>query len=108
MTVVVDHDTGKVVWVAKGHGKTVLAEFFKLLNKEQRMSIEHVTADGARWIAQYVEEYCPNAIRCIDPFHVVQWTMEAVDSVRREAWQLARKQSRSPSHYRDDRVKMRH
>lgn len=95
MTVVVDHDTGKVVWVAKGHGKTVLAEFFKLLTKEQRMSIEHVTADGARWIAQCVEEYCPNAIRCIDPFHVVQWTMEAVDSVRREAWQLARQQTKS-------------
>jgi transposase len=93
MTVVVDHDTGKVVWVAKGHGKTVLTEFFKLLTKEQRGKIEHVTADGARWIAQCVEEYCPNAIRCIDPFHVVQWAMEAVDSVRREAWQ-------------DDRVKM--
>lgn len=107
MTVVVNHDTGKVIWVAKGHGKSVLTKFFELLTKEQRKSIEHVTADGARWIALCVEEYCPTAVRCIDPFHVVQWAMDAVDSVRREAWQKARKQAknqekRSPGRPRKD------
>lgn len=95
MTVVVDHDTGKVIWVSKGHGKSILAKFFELLTKEQRSSIEHVTADGARWISQCVEKYCPNAIRCIDPFHVVQWATEAIDTVRREAWQDARKKTKS-------------
>lgn len=95
MTVVVDHDTGKVIWVSQGHGKSVLTKFFKLLTKEQRASIEHVTGDGARWIAQCVEEFCPNAIRCIDPFHVVQWATESVDSVRREAWQDARKKTKT-------------
>lgn len=94
MTVVVDHDTGKVIWVSKGHGKAVFTKFFKLLSDEQRANIEHVTGDGARWITQCVEEFCPNAKRCIDPFHVVQWAMNAVDSVRREAWQDARKKTK--------------
>lgn len=27
--------------------------------------------------------------RCFDPFHVVEWVMEALDEVRREVWQEA-------------------
>ncbi|WP_443738704.1 transposase, partial [Treponema sp.] len=31
-----------------------------------------VTGDGARWLKTCVEKYCPNAERCIDPFHVIE------------------------------------
>jgi transposase len=89
MTVVVDHGTGKLIWAAKGHGKTVLDGFFGALAPEQKSGIKHVTADGAGWIADCVKECCPNAKRCIDPFHVVQWAAEALDAVRREAWREA-------------------
>jgi transposase len=34
----------------------------------------------------------PNAERCIDPFHVVQWATDALDEVRRDAWRDARKE----------------
>jgi transposase len=93
MTVVVNHVTGKLIWAAKGHGKTVLAEFFRALTEKQRAGIRHVTADGAGWIKDCVAEYCPNAERCIDPFHVVQWATEALDEVRRGAWREARKEA---------------
>jgi len=93
ITVVVNHDTGKVVWVSKGHGKTVLTKFFNVLTEQQREKIQLVSADGAKWIKTCVEEFCPNAERCIDPFHVVTWAMEALDMVRREAWQNARTKS---------------
>lgn len=86
MTVVVNHDTSSVVWCGKGHGKEVLAQFFESLSLNQRNSIQCVSADGARWITSCVEEYCPNAERCIDPFHVVSWATEALDKVRRQAW----------------------
>jgi transposase len=92
MTVIVNHVTGKLIWAAKGHGKTVLSEFFEGLTEKQRASIKHVTADGAGWIADCVKEYCPNAERCIDPFHVVQWATDALDEVRRDAWRDARKE----------------
>ena len=84
LTVVTNHDTGKVVWCSIGYGKETLSEFFKLLTEEQRESIQCVSADGARWIADCVKEYCPNAERCIDPFHVVSWATEILDEERRK------------------------
>lgn len=90
ITVVIDHDTGKVVWASEGHGKSVFMKFFQLLSKEQLARIELVTGDGARWIQECIDACCPQAKRCIDPFHVVQWAIEALDNVRRAAWREAR------------------
>lgn len=90
ITVVVNHATNTVVWVAKGHGKEVLDQFFQILTKEQREAIRAVSGDGARWITASVNEYCPNAIRCLDPFHVVEWANTALDSMRVDAWRRAR------------------
>lgn len=45
-----------------------------------------VSADGARWIAECVEEFCPNAERCVDPFHLVAWATEVLDKEHRKAW----------------------
>jgi Transposase and inactivated derivatives len=89
ITVVVNHETNTVVWAHKGHGKEVLDLFFKELTREQRESIEVVTGDGARWITDCISEHCPNAKRCVDPFHVVEWANAALDEVRREAWRRA-------------------
>lgn len=90
MTIVLDHDAGRVVWCGKGHGKSVLESFFDLLTEEQRAAITVVTADGARWIAEVVGEKCPNAERVMDPFHVVGWMTDVLDEVRKQAWRDAR------------------
>lgn len=90
ITVVVNHETNTVVWVHKDHGKTVIDEFFKELSEEQRASLEVVSGDGARWITDAVNEWCPQVDRCTDPFHVVEWATEALDSIRKESWQRAR------------------
>ena len=89
ITVVVNHDTNAVVWAAQGHGKTVLESFYEQLSDEQRASIKVVTGDGAKWITECVNEFTPDCVRCVDQFHVVQWAMEALDEVRREAWREA-------------------
>ena len=34
---------------------------------------------------------CPAATLCADPFHVVKWASDALDQVRREVWNAARK-----------------
>lgn len=89
ITTVVNHDTNTVVWVSDKHGKTVLESFFEQLSDEDRAGIEVVSGDGARWITECVEKYCPQAKRCTDPFHVVEWANEALDSIRKEAWREA-------------------
>jgi transposase len=38
----------------------------------------------ASWIAGPVAERCPEAVRCVDPFHVIQLATDALDEVRRE------------------------
>ena len=89
ITVIVNHDTNTVVWAAQGHGKKVLEQFYRQLTPKQLSSIRVVTGDGARWITDCVNEFTPECERCIDPFHVVEWAMEALDEVRREAWREA-------------------
>ena len=86
ITVIVNHDTNTVVWTSEGHGKSVLEKFYKQLTKEQLASIKVVTGDGAKWITECVNEYTPESARCVDPFHVVEWAMEALDEVRRDVW----------------------
>lgn len=92
LTVVVNHVTGKVVWVGEGYGEKTLSQFFKLLTEKQRNNIKLVTADGARWITSCMQKYCPNAIRCVDPFHVVSWATSILDDIRKKLWNNAKVQ----------------
>jgi len=90
LTVVVDHDSGRLVWAAPGRDKATLERFFDALGEERCKLITHVSADGADWISAVVAARCENAVRCADPFHVVRWATEALDEVRRQAWNEAR------------------
>ena len=93
MTVVVNHRTGSLIWAAKGHGKEVLSQFFEEQTEEQRAGIRLVSADGARWITSCINAYCPNAERCIDPFHVVAWANDCLDEVRKQAVREAKEKA---------------
>ena len=91
LIVVVDHDTGALVWAKAGRDKKTLRAFFDALGEERCANVKLVSADGAEWIAGVVAERCTNAVRCMDPFHVVQWCTDALDEVRRDVWNAARK-----------------
>lgn len=91
LTVVVDHDSGLLVWAAPGRDKKTVRRFFDLLGEERSAKIELVSADGAAWIEEVVRERCPAAALCLDPFHVVSWASAALDEVRREVWNAARR-----------------
>src|SRR5665213_1938047 len=39
-----------------------------------------------------VGDRCPNAIRCVDPFHVIKLATDALDEIRREVWNQARRE----------------
>jgi transposase len=90
LVIVVDHDSGRLVWAAPGRDKKTVRAFFDALGAERTASLTHVSADGAGWIAAVVTERAPAAVQCTDPFHVVSWATEALDEVRREVWNHAR------------------
>jgi transposase len=91
LTVVVDHDTGRLVWAADGRNERTLERFFDELGTERSAALTHVSADAAEWIERVVRRRAPEAIICTDPFHVVAWATEALDAVRREVWNAARR-----------------
>jgi transposase len=92
LTVVVDHNSGRLVWAAPGRDRKTVLQFFDELGEERCKQIELVSCDMASWIAGPVAERCPDAVRCVDPFHVVKLATDALDAVRREVWREARRQ----------------
>lgn len=89
LVVVVDHGSGRLLWVGQGRDKKTLAGFFDILGEERCQKIALASADGADWIADLVALRCGNARLCMDPFHVVKWANEALDQTRRRVWRHA-------------------
>ena len=95
LMVVVDHDTGRLVWAAVGRNEATVERFFDELGADRAARLTHVSADGADWIARVVARRAPDAVRCIDPFHVVAWATDALDKVRQQALTDAKAQARA-------------
>ena len=91
ITVVVDHDTGRLVWAADGRDKQTVERFFDALGPERCARLELVSSDLGEWITRVVEQRCPAATLCLDPFHVVALASTALDEVRRDVWNEARR-----------------
>ena len=69
----------------------MVERFFDQLGPQRCAQLTHVSSDGAEWILGPVEQRCPNATICLDPFHVVQWATSALDKVRRTIWNQTRR-----------------
>jgi hypothetical protein len=91
LTVVCDHLTGRVIWAAKGRSKETVGAFFDALGEKRCAELAFVSCDGAEWIRTVVAERAPEAIVCLDTFHVVKWATDALDEVRREEWNHLRR-----------------
>lgn len=83
LTVIVDQDTHKVIWVSQSRRKEALDQFFELLG-EACKDIEVVTTDQHDDYAVSVRQYCPQATLVWDRFHLVQKFNEALNEERRE------------------------
>jgi transposase len=91
LTVVVDHDTGRLVWAAAGRDRKTIEAFFDELGETRCKQITLVSCDMAGWISGPVADRLPDAVRCVDPFHVVMLATDALDEIRREVWNDARR-----------------
>lgn len=86
----------------EGYGMNMFEKFLKMHTPEQRSSIKAVSGDGAKWIDQCMAEYLPNAERCVDPFHFIQWAGDALNDIRRKTWQELRSIARDLKRRLDD------
>lgn len=81
-TLVIDLDSGRIVWVARGRGADALRRFWRAV-RLAKAKIEAVTMDmsAAYWAA--VAEHLPDAAVVFDRFHLVQLVNEKLDDLRR-------------------------
>jgi transposase len=83
VTVVVDHERGRVVWAAEGRSAETLHAFFDALGAEGTARLEAITIDMAGGYIKAIEERAPEATIVFDRFHVQRLASDAVDEVRR-------------------------
>ena len=96
LTVVIDHDRQRVIWVGEGKSAETLAGFFKLLGPERAASIEMVSIDMSGSFIKAVREALAQAQIVFDRFHVARLAQNAVDHVRRDLMRRL-----DPEHRRD-------
>lgn len=83
ITVVVDHETRKVVWATKGRTADALKAFFDELGEERCQQLEFATIDMSASYIKALEERVPHVQIVFDRFHVQRLASDAVDEVRR-------------------------
>ncbi|HLL66314.1 MAG TPA: ISL3 family transposase [Micromonosporaceae bacterium] len=83
LTIVADHETGNVVWVGKERSKAAFEDFFAALGPDRAAAVEAISLDGSSVFLPVTREQIPQARICLDPFHVIKWTNEVVESVYR-------------------------
>jgi Transposase len=79
------------VWAAPGHDATTLGRFFDALGQARCQQVRLVSAEAAEWIATVVAERCPKQGSAWTRSTSPEWATDALDQVRREVWNAARK-----------------
>ena len=83
LTLVVDHDRPRVVWVGLGHSKATMDAFFEEVGPQRTQGITAASMDASPAYRASVAEHAENAVICLDPFHVMRMVTDALDSVFR-------------------------
>lgn len=88
LTLVADHRRRQIVWGADGNGAATADEFFAELGVERSGQIEAISMDMGPGYAKSARAagHAPQAVICIDSFHVAKLGGDALDEVRREYW----------------------
>ncbi len=88
LTLVLDLDSGAVVFVGEGHGSETLRPFFRRL-RHSRAQVRAVASDMAGGFRKAVREFLPEARLVLDRFHVVKLCNEKLTKLRRDLYREA-------------------
>ena len=85
LTLVLNLDTGAVVFVGKGKGSEALEPFWKKLGR-RRKKVKSVAIDMSAAYTKAVTENLPQAVLVYDHFHVIKLYNEKLSDLRRELY----------------------
>ncbi|MFW6270594.1 MAG: ISL3 family transposase [Bacillota bacterium] len=83
MTVVLDFNTGRVLWVGKDRKAETLNKFFQNMPGEKRDQVEAFAMDMWDPYIKSVKEWCPQASIVFDKYHIISDFNNTIDKVRR-------------------------
>jgi transposase len=90
LTVVLDLDSGAVVFVGDGKGAEALLPFWSRL-KSSRAKIQAVAMDMSQSYVSAVSQHLPKATIVFDHFHVIKMYNEKLSELRRDLYRQATK-----------------
>jgi len=91
LTVVLDYETGRVVWVGKDRKARTLRRFFSGMRREQKQKLEAVVMDMWDPYIAAVRTKVPHVKIVFDLFHVVAQFSRIIDKVRNSEYRKASK-----------------
>jgi transposase len=84
LTVVLDLDSGRVVYVEKGKDHEALEGFFRKL-KRAGAELEAIAVDMSTGYRKAIDKYAPDDVAVVhDRYHLVSSMNDTIDSIRRE------------------------
>jgi len=89
LTVVMDLETGRVIWVGQGRKEEDIDKFFATLTKKQRNNIKAVSIDMWPAFINSALKNCPNADIVFDKFHIIKKFGEVIVKLRSAEYQKA-------------------
>ena len=91
VTLVIDLESGRIIWVGEGRGSEALREFWRRF-KLSGGRLKAVAMDMSGAYAASVRSHAPHAILTFDRFHVIKMMNERLDDLRRELVREAQSQ----------------
>ena len=86
-TIVVDLNSGRILYVGNGKGMDALKNFWKKV-KRKNIHIKYVATDFSPAFIASVFENCPDAIHVFDHFNVVKLMNDHLDDIRRKVYAM--------------------
>jgi transposase len=82
-TLVIDLETGRILWVGRGRGQAALGQFWRRLRlSKAKIAAVAMDMSGAYWAA--VLEHLPTVAVVFDRFHIIKLMNQKLDELRRE------------------------
>jgi transposase len=89
LTVVLDYDSGRVVWIGKHRRAKTLCSFFNRMTSRQRRALEAIVMDMWDPYIKAVRKKLPHVKIVFDLFHVVAQFNRLIDTVRNSEYRKA-------------------
>jgi len=89
LTIVLDLERTRVVWVGQDRSKETLDRFFKEIGPERAEKIVAIAIDMWDPFQASIKEHAPQAVVVFDKFHVIASYSRIIDKVRNEEYRKA-------------------